>query len=75
MEYTYAAMAPYRPSSTLNEPASLVYGENVDYAIRIVQHFLNIFPSGKLFLLVLQNNLWINTVLTHLQVNFLSNIY
>lgn len=48
MEYTYAAMAPYRPSSTLNEPSSLVYGENVDYAIRIVQHFLNIFPSGKL---------------------------
>lgn len=50
MDYT---MATQRPSSTLNEPDSPVYGENVDYAIKIVQHFLNFLPAGKLFIFLL----------------------
>ena len=38
----------HRPSSTLNEPkAPILYGENIDYAIRIVEHFVNFLPGGK----------------------------
>lgn len=39
------------PSSSLSGTHSPVYGENVDYAIRIVEHFINFLPSssGKLF--------------------------
>ena len=38
-------------SSSLSGTHSPVYGENVDYAIRIVEHFINFLPSssGKLF--------------------------
>ena len=40
----------HRPSSTLNEPkAPILYGENIDYAIRIVEHFVNFLPGGKFF--------------------------
>ncbi len=39
------------PSSPLNGTNSPVYGENIDYAIRIVQHFINFLPGGKLFFL------------------------
>ena len=40
----------HRPSSTLNEPkAPISYGENIDYAIRIVEHFVNFLPGGKFF--------------------------
>jgi len=43
------------PSSSLSGTNSPVYGENIDYAIRIVEHFINFLPSssGKLFLLVI----------------------
>ena len=38
-------------SSSLRGTHSPVYGENVDYAIRIVEHFINFLPSssGKVF--------------------------
>ena len=40
----------HSPSSTLNEPkAPILYGENIDYAIRIVEHFVNFLPGGKFF--------------------------
>lgn len=56
----------FRPSSTLNGPSTAtvsrlapigthfpVYGENIDYAIRIVEHFMHLLPGGKsLFLFV-----------------------
>lgn len=43
------------PSSALNETHFPIYGENIDYAIKIVEHFINFLPvRGKLFLLVFQ---------------------
>ena len=43
------------PSSSLSGTHSPVYGENIDYAIRIVEHFINFLPSnsGKLFQFVI----------------------
>jgi len=39
--------AIYRPSSTLKQLDECYQGENVNYAIQIVQHFLNFLPAGK----------------------------
>ena len=52
MDYT---MAKYGPSSTLNETDSPVYGENVDYAIKIVEHFLNFIPGMFYFPILLSD--------------------
>lgn len=51
-------MPIFRPSSTLNGPSTAtvsrlapigthfpVYGENIDYAIRIVEHFMHLLPG------------------------------
>jgi len=44
------AIETHRPSSTLTEhKAPILYGENIDYAIRIVEHFVNFLPGGKFF--------------------------
>lgn len=39
--------AIYRPSSTLKQLDECYQGENVNYAIQIVHHFLNFLPAGK----------------------------
>ena len=50
------AMATHRPSSTLKEPHfPVIYGENIDYAIKIVEHFLHFLPGGKIFFLYNQH--------------------
>lgn len=47
MEFN-TARAIYRPSSlTLKQLDECYHGENVNYAIQIVQHFLNFLPAGK----------------------------
>ena len=45
----YASLR-YGPSLTFDEPQSTMYGENIDYVIQIVEHFIS-FLGGKQFLL------------------------